>query len=120
MREIDLAGTKLAIKSGPWALVVYEDQLNRHMYEDFERLMADFEQNGHVDLVALLRIIWGDARAANGSLPDYEPWVKALPDDALDGVATDWSDTGVFGQVAADWSQAFFRTALRGREAVEG
>lgn len=120
MREIDLAGAKLAIKSGPWALVVYEDQLNRHMYEDFERLMADFEQNGHVDLVALLRIIWGDARAANGALPDYEPWVKALPDDALDGVATDWSDGGVFGQVAADWSQAFFRTALRGREAVEG
>lgn len=112
MREIDFAGGRLAIKSAPWSLVVYEDQFGRDLSMDFQAMSTTFAQTGHVDLAGLSRVMWCLARTADASIPDYTPWMQGLPDDAFDGVATDYTDDGLWGQVSLDYMQAFFRVAL--------
>lgn len=116
MREIDFAGAKLAIKAAPWSLVVYEDHFGRDLSMDFQAMSTTFAQTGHVDLAGLSRVMWCLARTADASIPDYTPWMQSLPDDAFDGVATDYTDDGTWGQVVADFGQAFFRTALGGQK----
>ena len=117
MRDIDFAGEKLAIKSCPWSLVVYEDQFGRDLSMDFQAMSTSFAQTGRIDLAGLSRVIWCLARTANPSLSDYRAWMESLPDDALDGVALDQSDDGLWGQVSLDYMQAFFRAALGGQKA---
>jgi hypothetical protein len=117
MREIDFAGKKLAIKSAPWSLVVYEDQFGRDMSMDFQDMSVELAHSARVDMAAFTRILWCLARTADSSLPDYDAWMKSLPDDALDGIATDRSDSGIWGQVQLDYMQAFFRSALGSAEA---
>ena len=112
MREIDFVGKKLKIKSAPWSLVVYEDQFGRDMSMDFQDMSVELAHSARVDMAAFTRILWCLARTADSSLPDYEAWMKSLPDDALDGIATDQSDEGIWGQVQLDYMQAFFRAAL--------
>ena len=112
MREIDFVGKKLKIKSAPWSLVVYEDQFGRDMSMDFQFMSVTFAKTGRVDMATFTRILWCLARTADQDLPDYEAWMKGLPDDALDGIATDQSDEGIWGQVQLDYMQAFFRSAL--------
>ena len=112
MREIDFAGGRLAIKAAPWSLVVYEDQFGRYLNEDFQAMSADFAQSRRVDMAAFTRVLWCLARTSDKSLPDYRAWMESLPDDALDGVALDQSDDGLWGQVSLDYMQAFFRFAL--------
>lgn len=117
MRDIDFAGAKLAIKSCPWSLVVYEDHFGRDLSMDFQAMSTSFAKTGRIDLAGLSRVIWCLARTANPSIPDYEPWMHSLPDDAFDGVAADHTDAGTWGQVVTDFGQAFFRTALGGQKA---
>lgn len=112
MREIDFVGKKLKIKSAPWSLVVYEDQFGRDLNMDFQTTSVEFAKTGRVDMATFTRILWCLARTADPNLPDYEAWMKGLPDDALDGIATDQSDNGIWGQVQLDYMQAFFRSAL--------
>ena len=112
MREIDFVGKKLKIKSAPWSLVVYEDQFGRDLSMDFQTTSVEFAKTGCVDMATFMRILWCLARTADQDLPDYEAWMKGLPDDALDGIATDQSDNGIWGQVQLDYMQAFFRSAL--------
>ena len=112
MREIDFVGKKLKIKSAPWSLVVYEDQFGRDLSMDFQSMSVEFAKTGCVDMATFMRILWCLARTADQDLPDYEAWMKGLPDDALDGIATDRSDEGIWGQVQLDYMQAFFRSAL--------
>ena len=112
MREIDFVGKKLKIKSAPWSLVVYEDQFGRDMSMDFQSMSVTFAKTGRVDMATFTRILWCLARTADPNLPDYEAWMKSMPDDALDGIATDQSDEGIWGQVQLDYMQAFFRSAL--------
>lgn len=112
MRDIDFAGEKLAIKAAPWSLVVYEDQFGRDLNSDFQMMSAGFAQTRRIDMVAFTRVLWCLARTADQSTPDYDAWMRSLPDDALDGVAIDQSDDGVWGQVSLDYMQAFFRSAL--------
>ena len=112
MREIDFVGKKLKIKSAPWSLVVYEDQFGRDLSMDFQNTSVAFAKTGRVDMATFMRILWCLARTADQDLPDYEAWMKGLPDDALDGIATDQSDDGIWGQVSLDYMQAFFRSAL--------
>ena len=112
MREIGFAGGRLAIKAAPWSLVVYEDQFGRDLNEDFQAMSADFAQSRRIDMSAFTRVLWCLARTSDKSLPDYRAWMESLPDDALDGVALDQSDDGLWGQVSLDYMQAFFRVAL--------
>ena len=112
MREIDFVGKKLKIKSAPWSLVVYEDQFGRDLSMDFQTTSVAFAKTGRVDMATFTRILWCLARTADPNLPDYKAWMKSMPDDALDGIATDQSDEGIWGQVQLDYMQAFFRSAL--------
>ena len=112
MREIDFVGKKLKIKSAPWSLVVYEDQFGRDLSMDFQTTSVAFAKTGRVDMATFTRILWCLARTADPNLPDYKVWMKSMPDDALDGIATDQSDEGIWGQVQLDYMQAFFRAAL--------
>lgn len=117
MRDIDFAGGELAIRACPWALVVYEDQFGRRLAEDFQASAEYLAQTHLVDIVTFTRVLWCLARTADKALPDYQPWMESLPDDALDGVAIDQSDDGLWGQVSLEYMQAFFRAALRAGEA---
>ena len=112
MREIDFAGGRLAIKAAPWSLVVYEDQFGRDLSTDFQEMSVVMAHTGRVDLTAFTRVLWCLARTASSAVADYQAWMQSLSDDAFDGVATDQSDEGLWGQVSLDYMQAFFRSAL--------
>lgn len=107
MKTIKLGESEVDIKASPVALFYYKQEFKTDLIGDLIKMSEASKDMSNIDTIMILQLIWGMAKAANGTGKNFSGFEKWLAD--LESV--DFTDKTLIDAVIGEAQEGFFRGA---------